>query len=203
MTCPPDGLHTDLPRLRAGGVGAQFWSVYVPCDVAGHAAVTATLEQIDLVHRLVARHPDDLALATTADEVEKARGEGRIASLLGAEGGHCIDDSLGALRAFYRLGVRYLTLTHNRNTPGPTAPTDEPVHGGLTDVRPRGRPGDEPARHARRPVARRAGHHARRAGRLRPRRRSSRTPRPARCCDHPRNVPDDVLRRVAATRTAW
>src|SRR5690242_15303694 len=83
------GFHTDLPRLRRGGVGAQFWSVYVPCELGEPAAVVATLEQIDLTHRLVAAHPGDLALAYSADDVERAYAEGRIASLLGAEGGHC------------------------------------------------------------------------------------------------------------------
>ncbi len=194
----PEGFHTDLPRLRAGGVGAQFWSVYVPCEVPGHEAVTATLEQIDLVHRLVARHPADLALATTADEVDKARGEGRIASLLGAEGGHCIADSLGALRAFHRLGVRYLTLTHNPNTAWADAATDEPEHGGLTGfgrdvVREMNRLGMlvdlshvAPATmHAALDVSVAPAFFSHSCARAR--------------CDHPRNVPDDVLRRVAET----
>ncbi|OLT07274.1 membrane dipeptidase [Pseudonocardia sp. CNS-004] len=130
-------LHTDLPRLRGGRVGVQFWSVYVPCSsnggpFAGADAVTAVLEQIDLVHRLAERHPADLAFADTADAAEAAFAGGRVASLLGAEGGHAIDGSLGVLRALRRLGVRYLTLTHNRNTSWADAATDEPVHGGLT-----------------------------------------------------------------------
>ncbi|MCL6551270.1 MAG: dipeptidase, partial [Acidothermus cellulolyticus] len=108
------GLHTDIPRLRAGGVGAQFWSVYVPPTIGN--PVTATLEQIDAARALVARYPSDLALATTADEVEAARAAGRIACLIGIEGGHSIDSSLGALRMMYALGARYLTLTHFRNT---------------------------------------------------------------------------------------
>src|SRR6266511_2250756 len=111
------GLHTDLPRLRAGGVGGQFWSVYVPDTLAAEAAVVATLEQIDTVRRLVARHPDDLMLATTAEDVERAAARGRIAALLGMEGGHCIAGSLGVLRMMAALGVRYLTLTHRHNTP--------------------------------------------------------------------------------------
>lgn len=123
-------LHTDLPRLRAGGVGAQFWSVYVPC---GHAApVTAVFEQVDLVHRLVARYPRDLALAVTADEVEAAVAGGRVASLLGAEGGHCLDGSLGVLRSLRRAGVRYLTLTHNENVGWADSATDAPDAGGLS-----------------------------------------------------------------------
>jgi membrane dipeptidase len=125
-------LQTDLPRLRAGRVGVQFWSVYVPCSFTGADAVTAVLEQVELVHRLAERHPADLGLATTADAAETAFAAGRVASLLGAEGGHAIDGSLGVLRALRRLGVRYMTLTHNVNTSWADAATDEPVHGGLT-----------------------------------------------------------------------
>ena len=124
--------HTDLPRLRTGGVGAQFWSVYVPSTLPGGAAVTATLEQVDLVHQLVARHPDALGLARTADEVRTQFAAGRIASLLGAEGGHSIDSSLGALRGLHALGVRYLTLTHNDNVPWADSATDEVRLGGLS-----------------------------------------------------------------------
>jgi membrane dipeptidase len=126
-------LHTDLPRLRAGQVGAQFWSVFVPCDLSGGAAVTATLEQIDFVYRLVERYPDVLALARTAAEVEAVVADGRIASLMGMEGGHSIDESLGVLRQMHALGVRYLTLTHNENVAWADSATDEPVVGGLTD----------------------------------------------------------------------
>ena len=113
---PQPQLQTDLPRLRAGGVGGQFWSVYVPCSFRGADAVTATLEQIDAVHLLVERYPDDLVLVTDAAGLDAALASGRIASLLGAEGGHSIDDSLGVLRMLHRLGVRYLTLTHNAST---------------------------------------------------------------------------------------
>lgn len=123
---------TTLARMRRGGVGAQFWSVFVPGTVPADEAVTQTLEQIDTVHRLIAAHPDDLVLATTAAEVEAAWAGGRIASLLGAEGGHSIGSSLGALRMLHRLGVRYLTLTHNENTPWGGSATDTPVPGGLT-----------------------------------------------------------------------
>lgn len=132
LTEPQPGLHTDLVRLRDGGVGAQFWSVYVPCELAGHAAVSAVLEQIEIVHGLVERYPEHLRLARTADEAEAAIAAGRVASLLGAEGGHCIAESLGVLRALHRLGVRYLTLTHNKNTPWADSATDEPAAGGLT-----------------------------------------------------------------------
>jgi membrane dipeptidase len=126
-------LQTDIPRLRKGGVGAQFWSVYVPGSLEGGAAVTATLEQIDFVRRMVATHPGDFALATTAAEVEDAARQGKIASLMGMEGGHSIDSSLGTLRMMHALGVRYMTLTHNQNVPWADSATDEPVHGGLTD----------------------------------------------------------------------
>jgi membrane dipeptidase len=129
---PQPQFHTDLPRLREGQVAAQFWSVYVPCSYTGAAAVTAVLEQIDLAHRLVARYPEHLAPATTADDVAAAMGQGRIASLLGAEGGHCIDGSLGVLRTLRRLGVRYLTLTHNLNVGWADSATDVPDAGGLS-----------------------------------------------------------------------
>jgi membrane dipeptidase len=125
--------QTDIPRLRRGGVGAQFWSVYAPCDQQGADAVTYTLEQIDFVHRMIARYPEALSYAWSGDDVRRAWREGRIASLLGAEGGHSIDGSLAVLRDFARLGVRYMTLTHNDNTPWADSATDEPVHGGLTD----------------------------------------------------------------------
>ena len=129
---PQPQLQTDLPRLRTGGVGGQFWSVYVPCSFRGAAAVTATLQQVDAVHLLVERYPDDLVLVTDADGLDAALASGRIASLLGAEGGHSIDNSLGVLRDLHRLGVRYLTLTHNANTDWADSATDVPRHGGLT-----------------------------------------------------------------------
>ncbi|HXS66767.1 MAG TPA: dipeptidase, partial [Streptosporangiaceae bacterium] len=130
---PVPYTQTDLPRLRAGGVGAQFWSVYVPAELEGEAAVAATLEQIDLVHRLIARHRSALGLALTADDVQQMMAAGKVASLIGAEGGHSIAASLGVLRAMYALGVRYMTLTHNRNIPWADSATDEPVLGGLSD----------------------------------------------------------------------
>ena len=132
LSRPVATTATDLPRLRAGGVGGQFWSVYVPSNLPGDRAVTQTLEQVDLVHRMVDRYAGDLALATTADEVEAAMAGGRVASLMGAEGGQSIGSSLGALRTLYRLGVRYLTLTHNDNVPWADSATDTPVAGGLT-----------------------------------------------------------------------
>src|SRR5215472_9330842 len=125
--------HTDLPRLAEGGVGAQFWSVYVPAGLQGDQAVATTLEQIDLVRRLVARHSGTLELAVTAADVERIMASGKVASLIGAEGGHSIGCSLGALRALYALGVRYLTLTHSKNTPWADSATDQPAHGGLTN----------------------------------------------------------------------
>ena len=131
----PDGraLHTDLARLKEGKVGAQFWSVYVPSNPDEPEAVQQVIEQIDVTKRLIARYPQGLRFATTADEVETAMAEGRVASLLGMEGGHSIGSSLGVLRQLHALGARYMTLTHNSNTPWADAATDNPVHGGLSD----------------------------------------------------------------------
>src|SRR5919109_4537961 len=127
---PAPALHTDIPRLRAGGVGAQFWSVYVPSRLQGDRAVSATLEQIDAVYAMVRRYPETFGLATTADDIAKVFASGRIASLMGMEGGHSINCSLGTLRAMYALGVRYMTLTHNDNVPWAESATDEPHLGG-------------------------------------------------------------------------
>jgi len=127
---PLTGTQTDLPRLRAGGVGGQFWSVYVP--TSSPSPVTATLEQIDVVRRLAAKHPESFAWCRTADEAEAALAARQVASLMGMEGGHSIDCSLGALRQFYELGARYLTLTHNDNVPWADSATDQPSCGGLT-----------------------------------------------------------------------
>jgi membrane dipeptidase len=187
---------TDLARLREGHVGAQFWSVYVPADLPGGFARTQ-LEQIDLARRIVARYPDRLAFATTADEVEAAMRAGKVASLLGMEGGHAIESSLGALRAFYDLGVRYMTLTHGKTLAWADSATDAPRHGGLTRfgeevVREMNRLGmlvdlshvseetmEDAMRVSEAPVI--FSHSSARA-----------------LCGHPRNVPDAVLARMPA-----
>jgi membrane dipeptidase len=196
LAAPVDGTHTDLPRLAAGRVGAQFWSVYVPSTLAGDGAVAAVLEQIDLTGRLIARYPEALGLALTADDVERVFASGRVASLLGAEGGHAIAGSLGVLRMLYALGVRYMTLTHNANVGWADSATDQPQAGGLTEF------GRDVVREMQRigmlvdlshvsPDTMRAtldvagapvifSHSSARA-----------------VCDAPRNVPDDVLARLA------
>jgi membrane dipeptidase len=133
LTGRTPGTHTDIPRLVEGGVGGQFWSVYVPAALAGDTAVTAVFEQVDLVHRMIAAYPRRFQLAARADDVDAAFAAGKIASLLGAEGGHCINNSLGVLRSLYALGVRYLTLTHNDNVGWADSATDEPDCGGLSD----------------------------------------------------------------------
>ena len=192
---PVGFTHTDLPRLAEGGVGAQFWSVYVPVSLAGEAAVAVTLEQIDFVHRMAGRYPDRLELALSAADVERIFAAGRVASLIGAEGGHSIACSLGALRALYRLGVRYLTLTHSANVPWADSATDEPAAGGLTafgrevvaEMQRLGMLVD--LSHTAPPTMRDAfdaaeapviySHSSARA-----------------LCDHPRNVPDEMLARL-------
>ncbi|MEV7183216.1 dipeptidase [Kitasatospora sp. NPDC093102] len=192
-----DRLHTDLARLAEGGVGAQFWSVYVPSSLAGDHAVSATLEQIDFVHALVERYPDRLRLARTAADVEAARTEGRIASLMGAEGGHSIDCSLATLRALYELGVRYLTLTHNDNVPWADSATDKPVAGGLT------RFGEEVVREMNRLGMLVDLSHVS-ADTMRDALRVTEAPvvfshsSSRAVCDHPRNIPDDVLAQLPA-----
>ncbi len=130
QAAPPPG-QTDLPRLRAGGVGGQFWSVYVPGE-PGTGLARMQLEQIDLARRMVALHPADLELCWAAADVERVFRAGRVASLLGMEGGHVLEGSLGALRAFRELGARYLTLTHNTTNELADSATDEPRHGGLS-----------------------------------------------------------------------
>jgi membrane dipeptidase len=185
-------LHTDIPRLRTGGVGAQFWSVYVRSDMAGDEAVSATLEQIDVVAQLLERYPADLARAVSADDMEKAREEGRIASLMGAEGGHSINNSLATLRALHTLGVRYMTLTHNDNIAWADSATDEVGVGGLSAF------GHEVVREMNRTgMLVDLSHVA--ASTMRDALATSVAPvvfshSSARAiCDHPRNIPDDVL----------
>lgn len=192
---PQPQLQTDLPRLREGCVGAQFWSVFVPCSLTGDAAVTATLEQIEFVKAMVARYPAVLQLAISVADVETATASGRIASLIGMEGGHSINESLGVLASMYELGVRYMTLTHNDNVPWADSATDEPVLRGLSpfgehvvlEMNRLGMTVDlshvsaDVMRHAldvaRAPVM--FSHSSARA-----------------VCDVPRNVPDDVLVRL-------
>ncbi|CAM5323250.1 dipeptidase [Streptomyces diastaticus subsp. diastaticus] len=190
-------LHTDIARLRAGGVGAQFWSVYVRSDLGGDEAVSATLEQIDCVDQLLARHPADLARAESADAMEKARGEGRIASLKGAEGGHSINNSLATLRALYALGVRYMTLTHNDNIAWADSATDTERLGGLSAF------GREVVREMNRTGMLVDLSHVS-AGTMRDALATSEAPvifshsSSRAVCDHPRNIPDDVLAQLPA-----
>ena len=195
LAAPVASTQTDLPRLARGGVGAQFWSVFVPADLDGEVAVTTTLEQIDLVHELIRRYPDALELALTAADAERIMAAGRVASLIGAEGGHSIGSSLGTLRALYALGVRYMTLTHNRNLPWADSATDEPSVGGLTEF------GREVVREMQRLGMLVDLSHV-----------SPDTMRDAldtaegpvlfshssalAICDHPRNVPDEILARL-------
>ncbi|MFC7488100.1 dipeptidase [Knoellia sp. CPCC 206453] len=184
--------HTDLVRMRRGGMGAQFWSVYVDAKWAGEKAVTATLEQIDFVREMTSRYAGELALAVSSADVRAARASGRIASLMGAEGGHSIDSSLGALRMLHALGVRYMTLTHNDNVPWADSATDEPVLGGLSPF------GREVVREMNRIGMTVDLSHVS-ADTMRDALATSTAPvmfshSSARAvCDHPRNVPDDVL----------
>ncbi|MBX7075131.1 MAG: dipeptidase [Pirellulales bacterium] len=194
---PQPTMHTDIPRLRRGGVGAQFWSAYVPADtIRTGGAVRQTLEQIDLIQQMIRRYPDVFEQAFTADDVERIRAAGKIASLIGLEGGHSIDNSLGVLRMYYELGARYMTLTHSDTLDWADAATDQARSGGLSlfgieVVREMNRLGmlvdishvsEETMRDALRatqaPVI--ASHSSAYA-----------------VAKHPRNVPDEVLRLVA------
>ena len=192
---PQPSLMTDIPRLREGGVGGQFWSVYVPVTFEGVAAVRATLEQIDVVYQLMRAYPDTFQLARTADEVQAAFRAGKIASLIGMEGGHSIDSSLATLRMFYELGARYMTLTHGRNTPWADSATDRSRVQGLSPF------GEEVVREMNRlgmlvdlsHVAPATMHDA--LGVTEAAIIFSHSSARA-VIDHPRNVPDDVLRRL-------
>src|SRR5215472_15353330 len=190
------GTHTDIPRLVEGGIGGQWWSVYVPGTLTGDEAVRITLEQVDIVHQMIARYPSRFQLATTADEVEAAFGNGRIASLLGAEGGHSIGGSLAVLRSLHALGVRYMTLTHNQNVGWADSATDVPDAGGLTGF------GRDVVREMQRlgmlvdlsHVAVTTMHDALDIAQA-PVIFSHSSAKEL--CDSPRNVPDEVLRRLA------
>jgi membrane dipeptidase len=195
LASPVEFTHTDLPRIAAGGLSAQFWSVYVPAALSGDRAVTATLEQIDLVRRMIRRYPVVLELALTAADVDRIFAAGKVASLIGAEGGHSIASSMGVLRMLYRLGVRYLTLTHNANVPWADSATDEPAAGGLTAF------GREVVREMQRLGMLVDLSHVSPAT-MRDALDSAEAPvifshSSARAlCDHPRNVPDEILARL-------
>jgi membrane dipeptidase len=191
---PVPKFHTDLPRLRQGGVGAVYWSVYVPAET--RQSLLTTLEQIELVQAMVKRYPNDFALALTADDVVAARKAGKIASLIGVEGGHCIEDSLENLRRLHRLGARYMTLTHSDTLAWADAATDEPKHGGLTAF------GEEVVREMNRlgmlvdlshvsPETMRDALRVTKAPVI----FSHSSARSV--ADHPRNVPDDILKLTA------
>ncbi|MGD9633724.1 MAG: dipeptidase, partial [Pirellulales bacterium] len=196
ISAPQKSLQTDIPRLRQGGLGAQFWSVWVPVDLGykGEALAT-TLEQIELVKRMIARYPDTFELALSTGDIERIHRQGKIASLIGVEGGHCIQESLAALEKLYDLGARYMTLTHTDTLSWADSGTDDAKNGGLTPF------GEEVVRTMNRlgmlvdishvsadtmhdtldvsavPVI--FSHSSARA-----------------VADHPRNVPDDVLKRI-------
>ncbi|MEO6036302.1 MAG: dipeptidase [Verrucomicrobiota bacterium] len=192
-------LVTDIPRLKAGGVGGQFWSVYIDPEMSGAIAVRAVLEQIDIVHQMVARYPNNFELALTSDDIERIHRKGKVASLIGMEGGHSIDNSLAMLRMTYALGARYMTLTHTKNLDWADAAGDKPKTRGLSEfgesvVHEMNRLGmmvdvshvsdDTMAaaiKASKAPVI--CSHSSARA-----------------LCNVPRNVPDDLLRKISETR---
>lgn len=193
----PKPLMTDMARLHEGRVGAQFWSVYIPSEVTGDAAIRETIEQIDIVKRMVMAYPNDLALARTAGDIVRIHQTGRVASLIGIEGGHQIGGNLAALRQFYDLGARYMTLSHFKNNEFADSATDDPKYHGITDF------------------GRTVIHEMNRLGMLvdlahvsddtmRAALQVSKAPvifshSSARALDdHPRNVPDDILKLTAA-----
>jgi len=193
----PKPLMTDMARLHEGRLGAQFWSVYIPSEVTGDAAIRETLEQIDLVKRMVKAYPNDLALAGTADDIVRIHKSGRIASLMGVEGGHQIGGSLAALRQFYDLGARYMTLTHFKNNEFADSATDDPKYHGINDfgravIHEMNRIGMLVDLAHVSPETMRAALQATKAPVLF-------THSDARAlADHPRNVPDDVLKLLPA-----
>jgi len=194
---PQESFHTDIPRLRQGGMGAQFWSVYVPASTSYRGtALTTTLEQIEMVHTMIDRYPETFELALTVDDIKRIHAAGKIASLIGVEGGHSIENSLNVLNQLYRLGARYMTLTHSDTLDWADSATDDEKHGGLTPfgedvVREMNRLGmlvdlshvspetmKDALRVSQAPVI--FSHSSARA-----------------IADHPRNVPDEVLPLVA------
>ena len=190
-------LMTDIPRLRAGHVGAQFWSVWIPVSTPGFEAVQMTLEQIDLVKRMSAQYPADFAMAYSAADIRRIHKSRKIAALIGIEGGHQINNSLAVLRQMYDAGARYMTLTHTSNTPWADSATDTPAHHGLTPF------GIEVVKEMNRlgmlvdlshvsPETMKAALAASQAPII-----FSHSSARA-LDDHPRNVPDDVLRALAA-----
>ncbi|MFL6733303.1 MAG: dipeptidase [Sphingomicrobium sp.] len=190
-------LMTDVARLRKGRIGGQFWSVYIPGVISGDQALRNTLEQVDTVRRFIAAHPSDLQLASTADDIVRIHRSGKIASMLGMEGGRQIAGSMAALRQFYALGVRYMTLTHNETTEWADSATDEPRHDGLSPE------GERVVAEMNRLGMLVDLSHAS-ADTMRDALRVSRAPvifshsNAFALSPHPRNVPDDVLRALAA-----
>lgn len=193
---PQPNLHTDIARLRAGNVGAQFWSVYVPVEtIADGNAFQTTKEQIEIVHKMIQRYPDVFALALNADDVERIRNDGKIASLIGMEGGHSIEGSIGKLRQLYSMGARYMTLTHSETLEWADSATDLPRSDGLSPF------GEEIVREMNRLGMLVDISHVSPATMLDALRVSNApvifSHSSARAiADHPRNVPDEVLREL-------